>query len=111
LDLIIEERRAAHDVYVLDLAGEVDIASSAKLREALGDVIERGHHDLVVNLERVRHIDSTGLGVLVRSLKNVRERGGNITLVCSDPQLRKLLELTGIAKLFEGTGKLPKATT
>jgi anti-sigma B factor antagonist len=105
LDLTIEERRAAGDVYVLNLAGEVDIASSPNLSVALCAVIERGHYNLVVDLERVRHIDSTGLGVLVRGLKDVREHGGNITLIYSDPQLKKLLEITGIAQLFESLGK------
>lgn len=109
LDLTIDERRVPGDVCLLDLAGEVDIASSPKLRAAIDNVMDRGHFRLVVSLERVRHIDSTGLGVLVRGVKRARECGGNLTLLCTNPQLKKLLTITGIAKLIDVIGDLPKA--
>ena len=43
----------------------------------------------------MRYIDSTGLGVLIGGLKRVREHGGSVNLVCTNPQIRKIFDITG----------------
>jgi len=54
----------------------------------------------VISLEKVRYIDSTGLGVLIGGLKRVREHGGSVNLVCTNPQIRKIFDITGLVKIF-----------
>ena len=54
----------------------------------------------MINLEKVRYIDSTGLGVLIGGLKRVREHGGSVNLVCTNPQIKKIFDITGLVKIF-----------
>jgi len=85
---------------VVDLNGEIDVYTSPKVKEAISDLIDKGHYAIVINLENVRYIDSTGLGVLIGGLKRVREHSGTVHLVCTNPQIRKIFDITGLAKVF-----------
>lgn len=87
-------------VSVVDLNGEIDVYTSPKVKETLSELIDKGNYSLVINLENVRYIDSTGLGVLIGGLKRVREHSGTVHLVCTNPQIKKIFDITGLAKIF-----------
>ena len=93
-------RQAPGDCSVVDLSGEIDVYTSPKVKDAVGELIDRGVYHLIINLEKVRYIDSTGLGVLIGGLKRVREHGGSVNLVCSNPQIRRIFDITGLVKIF-----------
>ncbi|MDQ2817687.1 MAG: STAS domain-containing protein [Candidatus Eremiobacteraeota bacterium] len=88
------------DISVVDLNGEIDVYTSPKVKETITDLIDQGHYTLVINLEHVRYIDSTGLGVLIGGLKRVREHSGTVNLVCTNPQIKKIFDITGLVKIF-----------
>jgi anti-sigma B factor antagonist len=100
VDIKVNVREAQADTYVVDLNGEIDVYTSPKVKDAIGDLIDKGHYNLVINLEKVRYIDSTGLGVLIGGLKRVREHGGTVNLVCTNPQIKKIFDITGLVKIF-----------
>src|SRR5580704_17913123 len=100
LDIKVNVREAPGDCYVVDLSGEIDVYTSPKVKDAVGELIDRGVYHLVNNLEKVRYIDSTGLGVLIGGLKRVREHGGSVNLVCTNPQIKKIFDITGLVKIF-----------
>lgn len=100
MDIKVNVRQAQGDTYVVDLNGEIDVYTSPKVKDAIGDLIDKGHYNLVINLEKVRYIDSTGLGVLIGGLKRVREHGGTVNLVCTNPQIKKIFDITGLVKIF-----------
>ena len=85
---------------VLAVTGEVDVATAPRLREQLVQLVAQGHHHLVVDLEGVDFLDSTGLGVLVGALKRVRLQEGELTLVCTQPRIVKVFDITGLLKVF-----------
>lgn len=85
---------------VLAVSGEVDVATAPRLREQLIELVNRGSNRIVVDLERVEFLDSTGLGVLVGALKRVRTSDGDFALVCTEPRILKLFEITGLTKVF-----------
>jgi anti-sigma B factor antagonist len=87
-------------VSVVDLNGEIDVYTSPKVKDTISELIDKGHYSLIINLENVRYIDSTGLGVLIGGLKRVREHSGTVHLVCTNPQIRKIFDITGLAKIF-----------
>jgi anti-anti-sigma factor len=64
-------------------------------RERLSGLADSGQ-PLIVDLNRVTFIDSTGLGVLVAAARRAAAHGGSLHAVCSRPQTRKLLWLTGV---------------
>ena len=86
---------------VVEVAGEIDVYTAPKLRETLVALVDAGQYDLVVDLEKVDFLDSTGLGVLVGGLKRVRTHDGSLSLVCTQERLLKIFRITGLTKVFE----------
>src|SRR5690349_13977072 len=85
---------------VLAVSGEVDVATVPRLREQLHGLVAQGSNKIIVNLDAVDFLDSTGLGVLVGALKRVRSNDGELYLVCTQPRIRKGFEVTGLTKVF-----------
>ena len=100
MDIRVQVRESDDEAYVVELSGEIDVYTSPKVKDAIGELIDEGHYNLVINLEKVRYIDSTGLGVLIGGLKRVREYGGSVNLVCTNPQIKKIFDITGLVKIF-----------
>lgn len=99
MDLQIHVRKNG-TVPVIDLNGEVDAYTSARFREVMLDLIEDGGAKMVISMERVEYIDSSGLGALVGGLKRASENNGRIVIVCNSPQVRKVFQITGLEKVF-----------
>ena len=87
-------------IEVIDVQGEIDIYTAPRLRELLIDLVSTGNYQLVVNLDKVRFLDSTGLGVLVGGLKRVRARDGWLDLVCTQARILKIFRITGLTEVF-----------
>lgn len=94
---------------VLELHGEVDVYTSPALKERLVAAIEDGCSDIVVLLDGVGFIDSSGLGVLVGGLRRAKERGGAIRLVCTRDNILKIFRITGLDKVFPTFSTLEEA--
>jgi anti-sigma B factor antagonist len=86
--------------YVITVQGEIDVYTSPRVKETINELIEKENYNLIINLEDVRYIDSTGLGVLIGALKKVREHNGSINLICTNPQIKKIFNITGLVKIF-----------
>ena len=82
------------------LRGEIDVYTAPKLKERLIEVIEGGCANVIVNLEGVGFIDSSGLGVLVSALRRARERDGAVRIICSRENILKIFRITGLDKVF-----------
>jgi anti-sigma B factor antagonist len=99
VDLSLETRQV-DDRTVVTVGGEIDVYTAPKLRDKITELVNSGHHSLVVDMEKVEFLDSTGLGVLVGGLKKVRAQHGSMELVCSQDRLLKIFRITGLAKVF-----------
>jgi anti-sigma B factor antagonist len=99
MELTLSTRESGGTV-VVDVRGEVDVYTSPKLRERLVALVNDGALRVVVNLDGVDFIDSTGLGVLVGVLKRLRARGGSLSLVCGQDGLLRVFTITGLEKVF-----------
>ncbi|GAA4350165.1 STAS domain-containing protein [Angustibacter luteus] len=85
---------------IVEVSGEIDVYSAPALRDQLNTLVAGGHHHLVVDMQGVEFLDSTGLGVLVGGLKRVRTQGGSLHLVCSQERVLKVFRITGLTKVF-----------
>jgi anti-sigma B factor antagonist len=88
------------DTYVISLAGEVDLYTAPEFKQQLLDVISQGGKDVVVDFSDTTFIDSTTLGVLVGGVKRLRAQDGRLSLVCSDRNITKIFEITGLDRVF-----------
>lgn len=85
---------------VVHVGGEIDVASADRLREQVAHLLAEGRTDLVVDLTDVSFMDSTGLGLLVGTLKRVRLAGGRLGLVVTSERILKVLRITGLTEVF-----------
>jgi anti-sigma B factor antagonist len=85
---------------VLEVGGEIDVYTAPQLRERLIELVEGGRQHIVVDMEQVEFLDSTGLGVLVGGLKRVRAQDGSLRLVCAQERILKIFRITGLEKVF-----------
>jgi anti-sigma B factor antagonist len=88
------------DHTVISVEGEVDVYTAPLLRQRLVELIDSGTSKVVVNLEPVAFLDSTGLGVLVAALNRLRRQGGDLELICTQPRILRVFEITGLTKVF-----------
>ena len=99
MDLIVNERAVESQV-VVDVRGEVDVHTAARLRDRLIAALDGGTHTLIVDLTQLGFIDSTGLGALVAARNHADQVHASLRLVCSSERLLKLFRITGLHEVF-----------
>lgn len=99
MELEIQDQRN-DDVCTVRLTGEVDVYTAPKLKERLVGLVEAGCIKLIIDMDGVSFIDSSGLGVLVSALRRARERDGGVRIVCSRENILKIFRITGLDKVF-----------
>ncbi len=87
-------------VSVIELRGEIDLSTSPSFKEKVYEIIESGKKDVVIDLNGLEFMDSTGLGVLVATLKKTSVEGGSIRLICNKRSILKIFTITGLDKVF-----------
>jgi anti-sigma B factor antagonist len=100
VDLKVNDYTTDDGLTVITVEGEIDVYTAPKLREKLIDLVNKGKFHLLVDMEKVEFLDSTGLGVLVGGLKRVRANDGSLELVCTQERILKIFRITGLTKVF-----------
>jgi anti-sigma B factor antagonist len=85
---------------VLAVTGELDLATAPWLRDQLDALFVGGASSLAVDMTQATFLDSTALGVLVGALNRCRELGGQVHLVVTEPQILRVLRITGLTDVF-----------
>ena len=96
----IKTEKLDGDVTVIALTGEVDLYTAPEFKQQLLEVIGQGGKNVIVDFTSTTFIDSTTLGVLVGGVKRLRTNDGQLSLVCSDRNITKIFEITGLDKVF-----------
>lgn len=90
------------EVCVISLDGESDLYDAPGFRDALIGAIDAGARRVLVDLSASTFIDSTILGVMLEGHKRFRtDGGGEVGIVCVEPQIRKLLRVTTLDRVFQ----------
>lgn len=87
-------------VAVLRLSGKLNMVSASAFRDAVASLLEAGHRRLVADLADVPFMDSSGLGALIGGLKSARQAGGDLRIASAGEQLRMVLRLTNMERVF-----------
>jgi anti-anti-sigma factor len=85
---------------VVTAAGEIDVETAGSLASAVAEALEAGHQRVLVDFADVTFIDSTGLGVLVKSHRKAESLSAFFAVVHPTPQTRKLIAVLGLDQLL-----------
>jgi anti-sigma B factor antagonist len=95
----VEVERAEEDISVFTITGELDQATAEELRDPLHEAIDGETRAVMIDMTNCGFIDSTGLGVIVEAWKLLEDQNGDragLSICCPEPEVKRLLELTGL---------------
>lgn len=103
MSLVIDlEKR--EDILCVRLDGELDHHTAIQLREKVDRAIKNlGLSNILLNLERLTFMDSSGLGVILGRYNQVKSLGGEMVVCCVKPQVKRLFEMSGMFKIVQVT--------
>ena len=94
--------RQVDGITVLDLSGRITLGEgSVTLRDAVHDVLAKGSKKILLNLENISYIDSSGIGELVSGFTSVRNAGGELKLLNLTKKVHDLLQITKLYTVFD----------
>jgi anti-sigma B factor antagonist len=95
-DFALSPTRVSATTYVLEIGGELDLYTAPRLNSQVGELITGGATHLVFDLSETTFIDSSALHVLLEARKRVGAEGGEVMVVCPNPHVRRIFEVTGV---------------
>lgn len=105
------ESRPVGDVLVIQCHGRIVAGNEVfTLHSCVGDSFDK-YGDVVLQLDQVEFVDSSGLGAMVRLMQSARSKGGDLKLSGVPPKIRKTLEMTGLLSQFETYESVEEAIT
>jgi anti-sigma B factor antagonist len=99
MDATVRMWQVDSTTYRIELTGEFDMHTSPEFRHDLQTCIEHAAAEVILDLSAATFIDSTFLGIVLGGRKRLRERGGEIRLICPD-SLRRIFEVTGLDRVL-----------
>jgi anti-anti-sigma factor len=88
------------EVQVLRLEGYVDAHTFTEFEEELTKLVEAGHHNLLLDLEKLTYINSTGLGLLMATFRQVRQHNGDLVIAKMSDKITNIFNLLGFSRLI-----------
>jgi len=95
----ISEKRIG-DVNVISLSGRLDAYSANEVEKKLDSLIDAAQVRLVISLEKLEYISSSGLRVFLAALKKTKKQQGDIRLACLKPYIKEVFDIAGFTQLF-----------
>jgi anti-sigma B factor antagonist len=105
--LRLAKRRVPGAATVLEVGGEVDVLTAAKLATAIDLEVRRGEGDLVVDLRHVEFVDSAGLHVLLSAQRRLTRVGRALAVLCEPGPVRRVFELARLVETLGVVASLP----
>ena len=99
-DLLIRQREA-QGIPIVDVDGEIDVYTVPRFKDQLSKLIEEGERRILVNLQKVGYMDSSGFGALLGATKRLRPDGGKLGLVGCNQVIGRMLKITRLNTIFD----------
>jgi anti-anti-sigma factor len=97
---MIIKKRHVDDITILELDGMLTLGSETVLAEAFKELRDLGRNHIIINLMKVKYIDSIGIGQLTAGVNKARESEGRLVLVRVNERITSLLEMTGLKDII-----------
>ncbi|CEM62626.1 anti-sigma factor antagonist [Treponema phagedenis] len=101
--------RKNREVYIVDVSGEMDLYNSYKLKELVMKMLERQVQCVIINLEEVDYIDSSGIGALIYICSTMKKMSLKLFITNIHGSVKKVIELTKLMGYFPITNSLEEA--
>jgi anti-anti-sigma factor len=101
--------RKNKDVFIIDVSGEMDLYNSYKLKELVMKMMERQVKSVVINMEAVDYIDSSGIGALIHIYSTMKKASCQLYMTNIHGSVKKVIELTKLMGYFPITNSLEEA--
>jgi anti-sigma B factor antagonist len=92
--------RTSKDAIILNLSGSLDIYTSTDYKTYLSDRMKEPQKKIIINMEKLTYIDSSGIGMLIKSMNQVKEEGSEFFIANMKEQLNKLFVVAGLSAYF-----------
>jgi anti-sigma B factor antagonist len=90
------------DVAVLEISGRITLGEgNVMLREIVRELLDKGNKKIVLDLDEVQYVDSSGIGELVKTHTTVRNQGGQLRLINLNKRVNDLLQMTRLSAVFD----------
>ena len=93
--------QSTNGLLVVEVAGEIDLFTAPELKAAISEGLDAGSEKVVIDLTKTTFLDSTALGVLIGTVKRLRDNDGSMTIVNSDQNIAKTFEITGLDQILQ----------
>jgi anti-sigma B factor antagonist len=107
----ISRFNAVDNIVVLNVVGELDIATAPEFRRRLNELIHEGVRRVVVDISAVTFVDSTALSVFVGVVKQLAQLGGALAIACAEPKILVIFEITHLDTVLHICGSTDEAIT
>ncbi len=94
-------KKTKGDIVILQIVGEIDLYNAPEIKDIISKLIEERCYNVVIDLEKVSYIDSSGIGALISSLSNLKKYHGGLKIINVYASVRKVFELTKLTSFFE----------
>ena len=111
MSLEVQTRQVENGVTVVAPTGRLDVAGAPTLKDAISEALKNGQPRVVLDMEGVSFVDSTGLGSVIAALKQIRSSQGDLRLAAPNQQVRVVLELTTLDRVFPYFSTVEEALT
>ena len=105
----LESITAGGDCAVLRIDGDIDAYAAPRIRDAVTGLAGHGTVHIIADLRGAGFLDSAGLGALVASRRELRARGGSLTVVASSDPLLATMRIAGVSDAFALHSRVPDA--
>ena len=102
------EVRRLRDAVVVAVTGEIDLFTTPEFKEAVATAMSLDADAVFVDLTRATFLDSSSLGVLIGAHRRLSRRGRRLTIACDQPQILKVLRVTGLDGVFDIVDSIPE---
>ncbi len=107
MDITIKELE--NDIVLISLDGEIDLYTASDLRDAIFEQIDSNKIKIIIDLENITYIDSSGIGTLITSLSKLKKINGNMSIIHVYDSVKKVFELTKLTTFFKIFGSEQEA--
>lgn len=96
IDVVEEENYC-----IVKLNGEIDVYTAPKLKKEILPLTERKGNKVKIDLENIKYLDSTGLGVFINAYKSTKENDGELKLIHVHDRVLRLFKVTGLHEIMD----------